>query len=253
MMPIAIIAVSAVVAIAVTLTPPAPVSTAVVPADRENDTLRVLSWNVKQAPGGNHDLITLIEKLKPDIAVFAELYGPDPGVVPDSDWPAGYQAIGAPSIAVTVLIADDLGRYELVDSDASGRTSGLTVGPRDSGSPSPDVVAVHLTRPSLAGGVVMWEDGVDWVASQCRSPNTVAAGDFNSASASFEGRIGTCAVGSGKEVRGSSTWPAWLPAPFGAQIDHVASGSDWTVTWLRTLTAGHSDHRPIFGVLERSA
>lgn len=180
-------------------------------------------------------------QVDPDVVVFTELYSADL-----SAWgaPDGFQVLGDPGVAVTALISERLGEYEIVSVDDSGATSGIVLAPTSSGSQSPRIVAVHLARMSVTGGTENWEYGLEWISDRCGA-NTVAVGDFNAAPINMpHGRLGDCVAAA--PLAGS--WPAVLPPVLGASIDNVLVGGKWQASHASTIApeVSEADHRPVF-------
>lgn len=166
---------------------------------------------------------------------------------------------GYSEIPTSVLIADDLGDYE-VDS-AAGSTPGLpSVVLRPVNGTGPTIVAAH-PFPPLPGRMQTWRAGLQWVADQCDSPEVIVAGDLNATIDHMwglgdgDGLIGSCqdaALSAGAAAVG--TWPVSAPSWLASPIDHVLTGSAWSVRAAFVVTSFDdegSDHRPIVAVLDR--
>ncbi|WP_413355250.1 endonuclease/exonuclease/phosphatase family protein [Microbacterium sp. 1P06AB] len=225
---------------------PATVTPDAVPA-RQDGQLRVLGWNVLQGAEDAASRAALIGALHPDIVVLSELY--QGNLLRDGEVPPGYVSYGVRGIAVTVLVADDLPRYRVVDADESGRTSGFVLAPEVDGA-APRIVAAHLVALSFRGDSSGRDFGLDWIASHCDSPDTIVAGDLNAVPANMPaGTLGSCrTVGTF-----APTWPSMIPPLFGAAIDNVLATSEWEAARVATLDIADiaTDHRPVVADLVR--
>ncbi|SDG82900.1 endonuclease/exonuclease/phosphatase family protein [Microbacterium sp. 77mftsu3.1] len=225
---------------------PATVTPDAVPA-RQDGQLRVLGWNVLQGAEDAASRAAVIGALQPDIVVLSELY--QGNLLRDGDVPAGYVSYGVRGIAVTVLVADDLPRYRVVDADESGRTSGFVLAPEVDGA-APRIVAAHLVALSFRGDSSGRDFGLDWISSHCGSPDTIVAGDLNAVPANMPGRrLGSCrTVGAF-----APSWPSMVPPLFGAAIDNVLATPEWDAARVATLDVAGiaTDHRPIVADLVR--
>ncbi|WP_065571268.1 endonuclease/exonuclease/phosphatase family protein [Microbacterium oleivorans] len=224
---------------------PATLTRDAVPA-RQDGQLRVLGWNVLQGAEDAASRGFLIATLQPDVVVLSELYQ---GNLQAGDVPPGYVSYGVRGIAVTVLVAEDLPRYRVVDADESGMTSGFVLAPEVDGA-APRIVAAHLVALSFRGDAAPRDFGLDWIAAHCESPDTIVAGDLNAVPANMPGgRLGTCrTVGTF-----APTWPSMVPPLFGAAIDNVLATSEWDAARVATLDIADiaTDHRPIVADLVR--
>jgi len=166
---------------------------------------------------------------------------------------------GYSEIPTSVLIADHLGDYH-VDQSA-GSTPGLPSAVlRPGDGTGPTIVAAH-PFPPLPSRMSTWRAGLQWVADQCGSANVIVAGDLNatvdhlSGLGDGDGLIGSCedaALSAGAAATG--TWPVSAPPWLAAPIDHVLTGSAWSVRGAYVVTSADdagSDHRLIVAVLDR--
>ncbi|MFT4030755.1 MAG: endonuclease/exonuclease/phosphatase family protein [Protaetiibacter sp.] len=237
----------------ITLPPVVPLSA--LPDRSEYSELRALAWNVRQEGVPAETLVSLLDSTDADIAVFAELYsGGGAERFPGGHFPDGYQMLDSEAIAVTAFISTALGEYKVVAADNTGAWTGFVAEPVDATSDSPRIIAVHVTRMSLIGGDGLWQHGLDWIAAQCATPNTIALGDFNASSANIPDGLGMCKLATpGQNVGLAPTWPTSVPTPLGATIDQVLATSDWRTVFARTLDidAPGTDHRPVFSLLDR--
>lgn len=164
-------------------------------------------------------------------------------------------------IPTSMLIADNLGDYELDPS--MGTTPGLPSGVwRKTTGTGPGIIVAAHPLPPLPESMDGWEAGLRWIEGVCSSsgPDVVVAGDFNAtvdhmAGLGIEGHlIGGCddaALEAGGAALG--TWPSDVPAWLSSPIDHVLFGSAWTAEGARVLRGDVSgtDHRPVVVVLDR--
>lgn len=216
------------------------------------DELRV-SWNTDQQPVDD-ELLRLVRETGPDLIVLPEWFTTYAAELPRqyADL-SGFTAYGWDSSASTILISKSLGDYELRNEDTPA-WAGMYLAPRLDTTGSPRLVVAHLQRPLLTEGSTLWQEHVSWVESRCNGPDVIAVGDFNATTATLGSTsLGTCRdVGSMLGTRESGTWPSFLPAALGAQIDRVMAADSWRASWSGTVDADGSDHRPVFAVLRRN-
>lgn len=166
---------------------------------------------------------------------------------------------GYSEIPTSVLIADRMGVYEMDRS--AGSTPGLpSVVLRPVDGDGPTVVAAH-PFPPLPWRMDAWRAGLEWVASQCDSPDVIVAGDLNATVDHLwglgdgDGLLGSCedaSLNAGTAAVG--TWPVPASPWLASQIDHVLAGSAWIVRGASVVTSlddAGSDHRPIVAKLDR--
>ena len=136
-----------------------------------------------------------------------------------------YGETGDSWIPTSLLIADDLGEYQM-DTSASS-TPGVPSGVwRSVDGSGPTIVAAHPSPP-LPGGMDEWTAGLQWVAEQCDAPDVIVAGDLNATADHLSGLgIGDALIGSCQDAAitmgagAVGTWPtsvpAWLASPIQA-------------------------------------
>lgn len=113
-------------------------------------------------------------------------------------------------IPTSLLVADDLGVYEL-DTDA-GSTPGLPSGVwRPIERDRPVIVAAH-PMPPLPNGMNDWRAGLTWITEQrdTLGPDVIVAGDFNATVDHLN--LGRC-QDAATEARAAATgtWPSIVP------------------------------------------
>lgn len=231
--------------------------------------ITVLSWNtLGDAPGAetiadlalqnDADVVTLPESTRELGFEIAKLMS-------ESDHPMWVHTVAYDEISkarsTTILISVDLGEYDVDESTRTTSTLPSVVAVPQDGT-GPTIVAVHAVAP-IDGEMTNWRSDLDWLAEQCRSPNTILAGDFNSTLDHYasltdggEFALGSCTdAAAATDNAAIGTWPTQLPALLGAPIDHVMTSSDWTVKGMRVIEShdGYgSDHRPILATLSPS-
>lgn len=152
---------------------------------------------------------------------------------------------------VAIIVADSLGTYHQVPAPALA-FGGLTIVAEDSGGPMsgvPMLTAVHPPAP-LPGGVdsTGWKQQLQTAVDACVSESAIVGGDFNASSAHIAHLMSPMCFDAGSHLgRGLiGTWPAFVPAPLGASIDHqLANGNHWKPVGIRFLNVGRSDHRGV--------
>lgn len=236
-------------------------------SDSAHGELTVVAWNTQGGAASPASIARLVSETGADIVSLPET---DEFAVEEAA--ALLAAEGHPMTAHTthgetgysdiptsVLIADGLGDYE-VDEEA-GSTPGLpSVVLRPSDGTGPTIVAAH-PFPPLPWGMGAWRAGLEWVADQCDAPDVIVAGDLNATIDHLSGLgdgnalIGSChdaALAAGGAAVG--TWPASVPPWLASPIDHVLTGSAWSVraaSVVTTVDDAGSDHRPIVAELDR--
>ncbi|MFD7897628.1 endonuclease/exonuclease/phosphatase family protein [Streptomyces sp. NPDC059743] len=220
--------------------------------------LEVLTSNVEfgQATLG---LIETVRREQPDVVfvqeceyICAQLLN---ARIPRADYPYRHvvkagQAEGSAILSVLPLTDTDgiEGTLSMPGSEAvvGGRTVRLQL--------------VH-PLPPVPGGVDAWRRELDRIrtyATAHRDAPLILAGDFNATRdhAAFR------AVLDGGELRDSAalagagrtpSWPAAVPRPLGAQIDHVLISKDFSVRRARFLDLADTDHRALLVGLDLHA
>ncbi|WP_177243821.1 endonuclease/exonuclease/phosphatase family protein [Microbacterium sp. AR7-10] len=155
-------------------------------------------------------------------------------------------------IPTSLLVADELGAYEL--DEAAGSTPGLPSGVwRPADGDGPVIVAAHPAAP-LPKSMDDWRAGLQWIAEQCSrfGSNIILAGDLNATVDHLD--LGRCQDAAVEATAASTgTWPSTVPAWLASPIDHVLVGEAWSVLDARVpepSASGGTDHRPIVAVLE---
>ncbi|MGW6129946.1 endonuclease/exonuclease/phosphatase family protein [Cellulomonas sp. NPDC055163] len=168
---------------------------------------------------------------------------------------------GAPVASTALLVATDLGRYE-VTADLPTVLGGFRADPvagdaapargarAGTAGRSPLLVAAHPTAPFSLAAMDDWRRETSLVAQTCDgTPGLVVAGDLN-ATLDHPGLrdLGSCVDAA--ETAGAAalgTWPAGMPSWLSTPIDHVLVDPEvWDVVGFDVLPAvGGSDHRPV--------
>lgn len=157
---------------------------------------------------------------------------------------------------VAIIVDDRLGAYHEVPGPALAYGS-LTIVPGDraglaaqaTATGGPALSAVHPAAP-IPGDVpsTIWKQQLQAAVDACSRESAIVGGDFNATSAQISHVIGDGCLDAGSHLgRGAvGTWPAAVPAPLGASIDHqLADGNHWEPVGIRVLEIGRSDHRGI--------
>lgn len=164
--------------------------------------------------------------------------------------------IGAGAGRVAIMVSESLGTYRMVDAPDL-LLGALTVAPKpstasdhDTGSaPAPVLTAVH-SPPPIPGELAAstWRQQLMEATNACKSSAAIVGGDFNASAQHVSAAMGDGCVHAATHLRREAvgTWPASVPAPLGAGIDHqVADGHHWTPAGIQFLEIGDSDHRAV--------
>lgn len=224
-------------------------------AETSSDGITVLSWNTGQDDVASTTIQNLAVDSEADIVVLPEYFG----TVANAQlgvWASdnGFQILSREASTSSVLISNRLGAYSVSTEDAPPWVGFVAV-PQDTHSPKLVVTHAEHARLWSAG---LWNEHLNWVASQCSDPNVVAIGDFNATKENLSGgMLGACSDGaSSLGQTQTGTWPASLPTFLGAQIDRVMTGSDWHTASFSVVTGYEgkgSDHRPILVRVQKGA
>lgn len=219
------------------------------------DAVRILSWNTNQQDVTVEQLQRVVARTRPDVVALPE-YFPQVarGSLKELAEAHHMRILGSENSSATLLVAEKLGRYELVRSRSTPAWAGFVA--RSADKAAPVLLIAHLQRPSIVGAAT-WASHVRWVREACTEDgNLLAIGDFNGSDANLKSvGVGSCTdAAASVGVDSVGTWPSALPASFGAAIDHVLLSPHWKARSYRVLedseTVG-SDHRPIFATVER--
>lgn len=224
--------------------------------------LTVLVWNAQGGATSPADVAELVLEVQADVVSLPEMDEDAAAEVVHLVALDGIQMTAATTrtvdgsleeswIPTSLLVADELGNYEL--DEAAGSTPGLPSGVwRPVDGDGPVIVAVHPAAP-FPESMDDWIAGLGWIAEQCSElgSNVILAGDFNATVDHLD--LGYCqdaAVRADAAATGTwrSTVPGWLASP----IDHVLVGEAWSVRDARVIepsASGNTDHRPIVAVL----
>ncbi|EPR75745.1 Xaa-Pro aminopeptidase [Leifsonia rubra CMS 76R] len=226
----------------------------------------VLSWNtLGDAPGAatiaelallnDADVVALPETIRELGFEIAQLMA-------DSGRPMWVHTVAYDQVSkarsTTILISTDLGEYTVDESARTTMTLPSLVAVPQNGE-GPTFVAVHAVAP-IQGEMTNWRSDLEWLAEQCRTSNTILAGDFNSTLDHYatladggDFALGSCVdAASVTDNAAVGTWPTQLPSLLGAPIDHIMASAEWAVTGMRVIESHDgdgSDHRPIVATL----
>ncbi len=156
-----------------------------------------------------------------------------------------------------MLVSPALGKYSQVDPGVSGLVMAKPVSGK-----GPTLITVHARPPARLWPLVSWQTQQQQMDQWRRStaqisariqqePHVVAAGDFNATAdhASFIDSPRYQWAGSGSSW---GTWPTFIPALFGAPIDHVVSDTaHFSVSQLWVADVQGTDHRAVIARLSR--
>lgn len=237
--------------------------------------LRILSWNTDDVV----KLEVLLKQalaVKPDIIVYPEMNqypakttkcpNPLPADAPDvPDYPWICKVAVALDMNVyyppqanesTLLVKKSLGEYRVSFSEQNA-SAGFIATPLDAKTGSPTIFAVHLQRPELGGyGMRVWAQNIAWAKENCKHANMIVAGDFNTSLRNLGGAtFGNCRdAAAALGIASAGTWPAFLPAALGTDIDHIFIGSVYKTVYYTVLSdSDGSGHRPIFAIIEKQS
>lgn len=226
--------------------------------------LTVLVWNTQGGATSPADVADLILEVHADIVSLPEMDEDAAAEVSRLVGLEGIQMSAATTrvvegsveeswIPTSLLVADDLGGYEL--DAAAGSTPGLPSGVwRPVTGDGPVIVAAH-PMPPLPNGMDDWRAGLAWITEQCDTlgPDVIVAGDFNATVDHLNlGRCQDAAAEAGAAATG--TWPSTVPAWLASPTDHVLLGPAWSVLDARVISptdGGGTDHRAFVTVVTR--
>lgn len=243
---IAAAAAGAVVAVSVIVTFIPWAATTAIPRDPPpRGGLTILSWNTRQQAVTVEQIRTLVARAEPQIVVLPE-YSGSIAEGQFQDLRPAYTLYWSERSAASVLVRSDVGAYRVTTTGVPP-WAGFALEPLDTAAPP--LVIAHLQHSEVLDPTT-WLRDLDWAASACATPESIAIGDFNASTENLPGgRLGVCddvAAALGKSRVG--TWPTVLPAFLGAQIDHVFAGARWKPVRFQVLSGQPvegSDHRPI--------
>ncbi|MFJ7996829.1 endonuclease/exonuclease/phosphatase family protein [Streptomyces sp. NPDC096310] len=219
--------------------------------------LKVLTSNVEygQATRG---LIDVIRREKPDLVFVQECEFRCVELlderIPAADYP--YRNVVKASSAEGSSI---LSRFPLTDA---ARIPGLLAMPGSTARVGDRTVRLQLAHPlpPIPGMVDDWHTELGRIrtfaaAQQTAGAPLILAGDFNATRdhAAFRAVLDAGGLRDSALLAGAGrtpSWPAGLPRPLGAQIDHVLVSDDFSVRSARFLDLAHTDHRSLLVGLE---
>jgi endonuclease/exonuclease/phosphatase (EEP) superfamily protein YafD len=238
-----------------------------VTAAREDGDVVVLSFNTLGVVT-SEDLAPLVLEQGADLVVLPETVPATArataALLEDAGrpvWVFGRGSLSAPVGSTALLVATDLGRYEVTAelptvlggfhaAPVAGEAAPARGAVAGASGRSPLVVAAHPPAPFSRAAMDDWRRETSLVAQTCDgAPGIVVAGDLN-ATLDHPGLrdLGSCVDAA--EVAGAGalgTWPAGMPSWLSTPIDHVlVDPQAWEVVGFDVLPAvGGSDHRPV--------
>lgn len=232
----------------------------------------VLSWNTLGGAVDARTIAALALRLGADVVTLPETTTETAtavaGLMATAGRPMWAQTASHgdyPGNSTSILVSSALGEYATIDrfGDTSTPPS-LVVAPVNGDGPT--LAAVHPVAPA-PDELNSWQSDLAFVDRLCSTPNMIVAGDFNAtldhladATAGSGATGGTADTGctDAALVGGTAavgTWPTWLPALIGTQIDHVLATTGWKVVSaevIQTEDDAGSDHRPATATLTRN-
>jgi endonuclease/exonuclease/phosphatase (EEP) superfamily protein YafD len=211
--------------------------------------LTVLTSNLEYG-GATRDLIATIRREKPDLIFVqecdfacADLLDSE---VPRSAYPHRH-SVTASGVKGSALLSS----FPLRKTDG---VVGALAMPGAEAEIAGRPVRIQLAHPMppIPGLVDTWHSELGALADYAaagKGRSTIIAGDFNSGQdhAAFRRILDTGLYDSARlagESRAPS-WPANIPPPFGAQLDHVLVSEDFSVQSARFLELTDTDHRSL--------
>jgi endonuclease/exonuclease/phosphatase (EEP) superfamily protein YafD len=232
--------------------------------DARPDSITVLSWNTAGGEPGSDAVADLALEVGADVVVLPETtYDAAATTVARmaasgstmQQFTFAYDQIYDAS-STTILISERLGEYTADTSrPTTSELPSLVAIPVD--GTGPRIVGAHAFTP-LSDDLGRWSTDLAWLAEQCRIPDTIVAGDFNSTIDHWAGladpgvanaRLGSCWDAADRTGNGAQgTWPTLLPTLLGAPIDHILGSPEWEPLGARVIGSvdgAGSDHRPV--------
>jgi endonuclease/exonuclease/phosphatase (EEP) superfamily protein YafD len=225
------------------------VSTTPVPAG--GHPLTVAAFNTYSGGADVAEVAALIRDERPDLVSLVEASTTFRSKLAPLVEPLGYHlvtAVGEPDGdlgGVTAVVADRLG-------DVRSSTYTATPFPRveleGGGLGELRFVAFHTLAPRR-GDVPQWRSDVNLVSQWCAGPQpAIIAGDFNATldHSVFRSAMAGCGDAAAQRGHGlTPTWPTWLPAWLGPQIDHVLATDPIVAETFEVRDIAGSDHRAV--------
>ncbi|MBB2900950.1 endonuclease/exonuclease/phosphatase (EEP) superfamily protein YafD [Kineococcus radiotolerans] len=153
---------------------------------------------------------------------------------------------GRSRFGTALLVSARLGEYRATGELTDGVKAVVTAAPV-SGT-GPVLAAAHTAAP-VPDLLEPWAVEVRAVADWCAAtPGAIVAGDLNATLDHPGLRLrGSCVDAGAQTGTGArGTWPARVPAPLGATIDHaLADGNAWRAVGSRVEDVPGSDHRAL--------
>ncbi|WP_018334193.1 endonuclease/exonuclease/phosphatase family protein [Actinomycetospora chiangmaiensis] len=220
--------------------------------------LVVLALNTYTGLADADDLAALVQARDPDLISLPEARGDLrrrlESRLDEGQGGSGYRAYSADDAddasGMTVFVRSSLGRPTVVQ-DREGTYPAIVVDlPRSAPGVAAGLrfVADHPRSPK-PGDTNGWVRDVGRLAQWCDAGRpTVIAGDMNATAdhAHFRSSTANCtdvAAATGDGVTG--TWPSWVPAFLGAQIDHVLVTGGPRPLGFEITPVGGTDHRAV--------
>jgi endonuclease/exonuclease/phosphatase (EEP) superfamily protein YafD len=215
--------------------------------------LTVLTFNALDGAADLDALAALIRTERPDVAALIEVSETYRDRLAPLVEPLGYRMVTATGtdmdgvtdvFGVTALVAGHLGE---VTSSVDRSTQFPIVEVSAAGLGPTRFVAFHAVAPRL-GDVAEWSSDVAKVARYCSGGPAIVAGDFNATLDHSVLREATTGCSDAAAQRGQgllATWPTWLPAWFGPQLDHVFATDPIAAEDVAVREVAGSDHRAV--------
>nr|WP_246326283.1 endonuclease/exonuclease/phosphatase family protein [Actinomycetospora corticicola] len=220
--------------------------------------LVVLALNTYTGDADADDLAALIQARNPDLVSLPEARGDLrrrlDSRLDEGQGGTGYRSYSADDAddasGMTVFVRSSLGR-PTVTQDRDGTYPAIVVDlPRSAPGVASGLrfVADHPRSPK-PGDTFGWVRDVGRLARWCDADRpTIIAGDMNATAdhALFRSATADCTdAGSATGDGVTGTWPSWVPAFLGAQIDHVLVTGGPRPLGFEIAPVGGTDHRAV--------
>ncbi|MGW7367761.1 endonuclease/exonuclease/phosphatase family protein [Streptomyces sp. NPDC054841] len=212
--------------------------------------LEVLTANVEFGQA-TPDLIAAVRREKPDLVFVQECDRTCSDAlatrIPRTDYPYRQVVEGEFASGSAILSVHPLEATAGIPSELAMPGAEALIGGR--------TVRVQLAHPlpPVPGGLGPWREELGrvraWAADGEGAP-TILAGDFNASQdhAAFRHVLDAGGLYDSARLAGAfrtPSWPATMPRPLGAQIDHVLVSDDFEVRDARFLDFSGTDHRAL--------
>jgi endonuclease/exonuclease/phosphatase (EEP) superfamily protein YafD len=229
----------------------APRAASTTPVPAGGHPLTVAAFNTYSGGADVAEVAALIRDERPELVSLVEASTTFRSKLAPLVEPLGYHlvtAVGEPDGdlgGVTAVVADRLG-------DVRSSTYTATPFPRveleGGGLGELRFVAFHTLAPRR-GDVPQWRSDVNLVSQWCAGPQpAIIAGDFNATldHSVFRSAMAGCGDAAAQRGHGlTPTWPTWLPAWLGPQIDHILATDPIVAETFEVRDIAGSDHRAV--------